>query len=165
MSLPAAYPLGGVEGAGQTCGAGVDWLWADSATHRWKMCTNNGPPATFAALSDNLGSFASGGNINPAQLQVNGGSTIGLKQRIQNLSTGSIEAATRTEILVSWPTTMSDTNYTVACSVQDSTTDVGTQGLTFERLLTKSATQVGLVINNPTAGAITGSIDCIGEHQ
>jgi hypothetical protein len=156
--------LAGIEGTASGV-AGSDVMWPDVVIHRWRANNNNGGAVTFAYFSDNLGNFASGGNINPAQLQVNGGSTIGLKQRIQNATTGSIGATTRAEILISWPSTMTDTNYTVSCSVQDSTTAAGTQGLTFERIRTKSATQVGLVINNPTAGGITGSIDCIGEHQ
>src|SRR5262249_10368894 len=101
----------------------------------------------------------------PGMVLGTNGSTITLKQRIQNQTTGAINATTRTEVLVYWPTTMADTNYTVTCSVRYSTTGAAAQGLTFERIHTKSATQVGLVINNPTAGGITGSIDCIGEHQ
>jgi hypothetical protein len=80
-------------------------------------------------------------------------------------STGSIAGTTRTEVVVSWPSTFTDSNYTAVCSVEDSTTAAGTQGLTFERIRTKSATQVGLVINNPTGGGITGTIDCSGDHE
>lgn len=140
-------------------------LWMDTADDRLKMRNDAGSPTDVAGFSDNLGVFASGGNINPSQLQVGSGSTITLQQRIQNASTGNIRARTRTEVLVSWPATMADTNYTVTCSVRDSITAAGTQGLTYERLRTKSATKVGLVISNPTTRAITGSIDCIGEHQ
>lgn len=82
----------------------------------------------------------------------------------QSVSTGSIGATTRTEVLLTWSTTMGDTNYKVQCNVQDSTTAAGTQGLTFERIRTLSATQVGAVINNPTAGAITGTVYCTGTH-
>jgi hypothetical protein len=82
----------------------------------------------------------------------------------QSVSTGSIGATTRTEVFLTWATTMGDTNYKVQCSVQDSTTAAGTQGLTFERIRTLSSTRVGAVINNPTAGAITGTLFCTGTH-
>jgi hypothetical protein len=60
---------------------------------------------------------------------------------------------------------MNDANYTVACSVEDPTTAAGVQGLIYERIRTKSASQVGLVINNPTGAAITGIIDCVADHD
>jgi hypothetical protein len=85
-------------------------------------------------------------------------------QQEASVSTGSIGATTRTEVLLTWGTTMGDTNYKVQCNVQDSTTAAGTQGLTFERLRTLSATQVGAVVNNPTAGALTGTVFCTGTH-
>jgi len=81
------------------------------------------------------------------------------------LATGRIGATTRTEVLLTWPNTFTDSRYTVSCIVEDSTTAGGTQGLTYERIRTKSAAQVGLVINNPTAGALTGSVDCIADHD
>jgi hypothetical protein len=85
-------------------------------------------------------------------------------QQEASVSTGSIGATTRTEVLLTWGTTMGDTNYKVQCNVQDSTTAAGTQGLTFERIRTLSATQVGAVVNNPTAGALTGTLFCTGTH-
>jgi hypothetical protein len=81
-----------------------------------------------------------------------------------SVTTGSIGATTRTEVLLTWGTTMGDTNYKVQCNVQDSTTAAGTQGLTFERIRTLSATQIGAVVNNPTAGALTGTVFCTGTH-
>jgi hypothetical protein len=83
----------------------------------------------------------------------------------KRITTGSIGATTRTEVLLTWANSFTDTSYTVTCNVEDSTTAAATQGLTFERLRTKSATQVGAVINNPSAGAITGTLDCTGIHD
>ncbi|HWY69561.1 MAG TPA: hypothetical protein VNX88_12905 [Terriglobales bacterium] len=83
----------------------------------------------------------------------------------KRISTGSIGATTRTEVLLSWTTTFADANYTVSCAVEDSTTAAATQGLTYERIRTHSASQVGAVINNPTAGAITGTLDCTAAHD
>jgi hypothetical protein len=80
-------------------------------------------------------------------------------------SVSSSGATTRTEVLLTWANTFTDSNYTVSCNVEDSTTAAGTQGVTYERIRTKSATQVGLVINNPTAGALTGTVECIADHD
>lgn len=127
-------------------------------------------------VSDDNGSAAtaidcSGVNVNvtqclfPAGIKVGSNGTLSTLMQHRRISTGSIAATTRTEVLLTWANTFSDANYTVTCNVEDSTTAAGTQGLTFERLRTKSATQVGLVIHNPTAGALTGTIDCIAHHD
>lgn len=83
----------------------------------------------------------------------------------KRITTGSIGATTRAEVLLTWGTTFADANYSVACSVEDSTTAAGTQGLTGERVRTHSASQVGYVINNPTGGGVTGTLDCWALHD
>jgi hypothetical protein len=83
----------------------------------------------------------------------------------KRVSTGSIAAGTRKEVLLTWANTMGDTNYTVTCVVEDPTTPSGTQGLTYERIRTKSATQIGAVIDNPTGGPIIGTLNCIADHD
>lgn len=94
-----------------------------------------------------------------------GGGTLVTMHQHKRISTGSIGATTRAEVVMTWATTFGDASYTVNCSVEDSTTAAATQGLTLERIRTKSATQVGAVINNPTAGGITGTLDCIADHD
>lgn len=101
----------------------------------------------------------------PAGIKVGTNGTLMTFTQHKRVSTGSIGGTTRAEVLVTWASTFNDTSYTVTCNVEDSTTAAATQGLTFERLRTKSATQIGLVINNPTGGAITGTIDCVGHHD
>jgi hypothetical protein len=101
----------------------------------------------------------------PTGIKIGSNGTLSTSVQHKRISTGPIAAMTRTEVLLNWAATFNDTNYTVTCNVEDSTTAAGAQGLTFERLRTKSATQVGLVINNPTGGAITGAIDCIAHHD
>jgi hypothetical protein len=101
----------------------------------------------------------------PAGIKVGSNGTLSTSVQHKRISTGPIAPMTRTEVLLTWATTFTDTNYTVTCNVEDSTTAAETQGLTFERLRTKSATEVGLVINNPTGGAIAGTIDCIAHHD
>jgi hypothetical protein len=103
--------------------------------------------------------------------KANGGVTVGLNgvlvtvHQHARVTTGSIGATTRREVLLTWPKTMTNTNYTVTCNVEDSTTPAGTQGLTFERIRTKSATRAGAVIHNPTGGAITGTLDCSADQD
>jgi hypothetical protein len=103
--------------------------------------------------------------------KANGGVTVGLNgvlvtvHQHARVTTGSIGATTRREVLLKWPNPMTNTNYTVTCIVEDSTTPAGTHGLTFERIRTKTATQAGAVINNPTGGAITGTLDCSADQD
>lgn len=99
-----------------------------------------------------------------SKTQGTNGTAVSIYQH-KRISTGSIGATTRTEVVLIWANTFTDTNYTVTCNVEDNTTAAGTQGLTFERLRTKSATQIGAVINNPTAGGITGTLDCSASHD
>lgn len=89
-------------------------------------------------------------------------STSGKGVQFFRTSTGSIGATTRAEVLVTWPQAFANANYTPICNVQDSATAAATQGLTVERVKTISTTQVGIIINNPTGGALTGQVYCIG---
>jgi hypothetical protein len=142
----------------------------------WDAITSNGSDWLLRAVNDAnnsagiaidcaRGGLTVTGCTFPAGIIVGSNGTKSTLMQHKRISTGSIGATTRTEILLSWTNTFTDTNYTVACNVEDSTTAAGTQGLTFERIRTKSATQVGAVINNPTAGAITGTIDCTANHD
>ena len=102
---------------------------------------------------------------------LNGGITVGptngvtISQMQHQRSTTGIAATTRVEILLTWPIPFADSSYTATCSVEDSTTAAGSQGLVYERIRTKSASQIGAVVNNPTGGSITATVDCIGMHQ
>lgn len=100
-----------------------------------------------------------------SSMTIGSNGTASTLRQIKRMSTGSISGTTRAEVLLSWPNTFTDTNYTVECNVEDSTTAAASQGLTFERIRTKSATQVGAVIYNPTGGGITGTLDCSADHD
>jgi len=138
-----------------TTGQGL--LWADSAAHKLKANNNNGGAVTLA-YTDLAQIFTA------SQTQGSNGVAVSIHQH-KRISTGSIGSSTRTEVLLTWANTMNDTNYSVTCNIEDSTTAAGSQGLTFERVRTKSATQIGAVINNPTGGAITGTLDCTADHD
>jgi len=94
----------------------------------------------------------------------NTGTRISVRQN-QRTKTGLIGPHVRAEALLTWTHPFEDTNYTVQCNVEDSATTAGVQGLTIERLLTKSATQVGAVILNPTDHVVTGILECSGDHD
>jgi hypothetical protein len=83
----------------------------------------------------------------------------------KRISTGPIRPATRKEIFLTWPNTMSDTAYTATCNVEDPTTAAGAQGLVLERIRTKSSAQIGVVINNSASYSIAGTIDCSADHD
>lgn len=104
------------------------------------------------------------GRFSGGLIQGTGGTPVTIHQH-KRISTGSISPGTRKEVLLSWTNTMNDTDYTVTCNVEDSTSAAGTQGLTVERIRTKSATQVGAVVNNPTGTAVTGTLNCSADHD
>ncbi len=93
-----------------------------------------------------------------------GGTPVTIHQH-KRISTGSISPGTRKEVLLNWANTMNDTNYTVTCNVEDPASSAGTQGLTVERIRTKSATQVWAVVNNPTGTTVTGTLNCSADHD
>lgn len=82
-----------------------------------------------------------------------------------NTSTGSISGTTRAEVTLTWTTSFADTNYDVTCSVQDSTSGATAQGLVLDRIRQKTAALVTAVINNPTGGALTGTLACTAVHN
>lgn len=160
----------------------VDNIQQRSPTNSFALVDNLGISHFFISSSaPYVNTFLSGngagtvllGSANRVAISDAGAVTIGLGiggvpitiTQHKRISTGAIGATTRTEVLLTWGTTMGDTSYTVMCNAEDSSTAAGTQGLTLERIRTKSATQVGVVINNPTAGSITGTLDCTGHHD
>lgn len=80
-------------------------------------------------------------------------------------TTGRIPPRARKEVFVIWGHSMGDGNYTVNCTVEDPASPAGAQGLTYERIRSKLATQIGAVIYNPTDGSVTGTLDCIADHD
>jgi hypothetical protein len=161
----APHTAGGVDLGTTAQPVGNVWI-GNAGTNNIKL-TGTGSAARVAMLPDNSGTLAElnlSQTWTTSQKQGNNGTFVGIHQHLR-ASTGSIGATTRTEVLLGWISSMNDANYTVACSVEDPTTAAGVQGLIYERIRTKSASQVGLVINNPTGAAITGTIDCVADHD
>lgn len=80
-------------------------------------------------------------------------------------TTGSITNGTRAEVTISWAGGFADTNYTVVCTVNDPTSGATATGLVLERTRQQTSGLVSVVVNNPTAGALTGTVDCIAVHD
>lgn len=90
----------------------------------------------------------------------------GTSVKHQRVTTGSIAGTSWAEVIITWGGShFASTSYTAVCSVEDATTGATVQGLILERILTKSTTQLGAVIQNPTGGALIGTLDCIAMHD
>lgn len=84
----------------------------------------------------------------------------------KRVSTGSVGGGTRANVAVNWTTSFADNNYTVTCSVIDSTTGTTSPGLVLEREnIVQTAAGTAVTVNNPTGGAITGQVNCIAIHD
>lgn len=81
----------------------------------------------------------------------------------QRVTTGSISAGARADVTLTWTTAFADTNYTVQCTVLD-TSGAGT-GLRFERLRSLSATAIIAQVINDAGGSLTGTLHCTAIHD
>lgn len=79
------------------------------------------------------------------------------------VSTGSIGASSSALVTVTWTTTFPDTNYTVVCTVQDST--AATASLSVLHVESKTASAITVRVNNTSAGALTGTLNVIAMHD
>lgn len=95
-------------------------------------------------------------------VKVNVGVGQGTGIKHTRVTTGVLGAGTWTEVLITWGgTAFANTRYTATCSVEEAVTADNAQGLVFERIRTRSTTQIGGVIQNPTGGDLTGTLDCM----
>ncbi|HEX9763825.1 MAG TPA: hypothetical protein VGA39_00950, partial [Candidatus Acidoferrales bacterium] len=86
----------------------------------------------------------------------------GFKHR--RVSTGSC-GTSGCQVTVSWTTAFADTNYSVSCSVQDSTAQSETTGLRLAKINSIAAGSVTVDIDNLSASAITGTLHCTAIHD
>jgi len=78
-------------------------------------------------------------------------------------STGTILTLTRVNITITWATAFADTNYTVACTIED--TSVLGLGLLTERITAKTAASITVQIFNQSVGSLTGMLHAIAIHD
>lgn len=82
----------------------------------------------------------------------------------QRLTTGSC-ATTGCSVTVTWTTAFADTAYTVSCSVQEATAQSETSGLRIAKIQAPAAASVAVELDNNAAGALTGTLHCVGIHD
>jgi len=82
----------------------------------------------------------------------------------KRLSTGSIAAASSSQVTLSWTTAFADASYTPSCLVVDSTTSTSTLRI-HHAVSVSSSSVVLLVTNDDSAGAHAGTLDCIAAHD
>ncbi|MGH9787919.1 MAG: hypothetical protein ACRD4U_04345, partial [Candidatus Acidiferrales bacterium] len=80
------------------------------------------------------------------------------------VSTGSC-GTSGCQVTVSWTTAFADTNYSVNCSVQDSTAQSETTGLRLAKINTIGAGSVTVDIDNFSGSAVTGTVHCTAIHD
>lgn len=120
-------------------------------------------PATntlgFATNSTLRGSYDANGKwvVNSGYLPDAGG----LKH--QRVTTGSVGAASTALVTCTWTTGFADTNYTAQASVEDSTTT--SLSLSVVHIESKATGSMTVRVLNNAAGALTGTVDCLGIHD
>jgi hypothetical protein len=83
--------------------------------------------------------------------------------QMKRLTTGSIGGASRTDVVVTWPTAFADTNYTFQVFIID--TSAAGIGMRVERVRAQTASTITVQVVNDAAGALTGTLHCIAIHD
>lgn len=81
----------------------------------------------------------------------------------QRVTTGSITAGASSVVTLTWTSAFADANYTVTCSVVDTTTAAASLRVVHVESVVAAST--GVRIENTSAGSITGTLDCIAMHD
>ena len=90
-------------------------------------------------------------------------STIGRGVKHGRVTTGSVPAASSLLVTLTWAAAFLDPNYTTTCSVLDAT--AATAALRVVHLETQSASAVAVRVENTSAGALTGTLNCMAMHD
>lgn len=81
----------------------------------------------------------------------------------KRVTTGSVNATSVAAVNVTWPTAFADASYTVTCSVVESTSAL--LSLSVVHINSVSGATAVVLVSNPTAGALTGTLNCVGVHD
>lgn len=90
-------------------------------------------------------------------------STIGRGVKHGRVTTGSVPASSSSLVTLTWAAAFLDANYTTTCSVLDAT--AATAALRVVHLETQSASAVAVRVENTSAGALTGTLNCMAMHD
>ena len=79
------------------------------------------------------------------------------------VSTGSVGAGARADVVITWATAFVDTNYTPIVSMVE-TSAAGT-GIIIERIRVRTASAITVQVLNESAGSLTGGVQAIAVHD
>lgn len=175
-----------VEGAGVTItppaggglvspGQGQPMVLLKTGTNTWDLYNGNAPSALTKTDDTNV-TLTLGGSptlalLAPTSITVgwsgilttSRGGTGSSAFKHQRVTTGSITAGTSAVVTLTWTSPFADANYTVTCSVEDST--AATASLVVVHIEAKAANTVQVRISNTSAGSLTGTLNCIAVHD
>jgi hypothetical protein len=112
----------------------------------------------FSACGDKAFTFNSKPKFNGTGVDNNGS---GLKHG--RVTTGSVNATSDALVTLTWGTAFADTSYTASCSVLDSTAAV--PALSVVHVEETAAANIKVRVSNTSAGALTGTLQCIAIHD
>lgn len=101
--------------------------------------------------------------VKTTQLTITNGVTANAAGFKHKRVAASVGASTSALITVTWSTAFADTNYTVVCSVQDST--AATASAVVTHIESVSASAVTVRVNNTAAATFNGTLHIIGVHD
>jgi len=93
-----------------------------------------------------------------------GGAAPSLTLKAQRVTTGAC-VNTGCSVTLTWTVAFADADYTVTCSVEDSTAQSELTGLRVAKVRVKVAASVTVDIDNFSAGDITGTLNCMASHD
>jgi hypothetical protein len=95
---------------------------------------------------------------------INRGVSQGSGLKHQRVSTGTC-AASGCEVTLTWKSAFADANYTVTCTVEDSTTQSESTGLRLAKIKNHTASTVLIDLDNLSGAGTTATVHCIGMHD
>jgi hypothetical protein len=143
-----------------------------TVTESFTLAGTNGNTYTFPSVTGTLAILGgsqtfTGIKTFSAGLTPSGGFLTGVGQgsglKHQRVTTGSVSAGSTALVTLTWTTTFADGNYTVNCSVLDSTTS--SLSLSVVHVEAVNAADVRVRVLNNAVGSLTGTLHCIAMHD
>lgn len=183
----AVTPAGGIQADGIGLAGGAPFTnginmapggcLGTSGTCRLTVATAD-PKVTAASFSINGGAILTGETGSGSNLVTNSAPTIASPQFNSGISnsgtglkhgrvtTGAIPGGTRTDVTLTWAgTAFADANYTITCSVIETSVTAGSQSLVLERIHTVNTGSIVASVFNGSGGALTGTLNCNAIHD
>jgi len=134
------------------------------------VARNNADSADYNLIGSTAGDGVRIGGTNAVDIEL--ANTVSVESGVRNdgaglkhkrTSTGSITGNTTATVDVVWTGSFADTNYTVACSVIDSTNNA--LALRILHVFPPTMSDVNVMVTNDNASPITGTVSCLGIHD